>query len=111
MEEPDFGVHPNNPSIEKPVSHKPKPTYLMERQKTPWLAIFLIVLVVSGGLFYLAYNGHFKSEVTQIVEPEINVSTPVNVENNYEIKNEHTIVNNFSLKIWIEGDEVEIDLE
>lgn len=105
MEAPDLGVLTDDKPVE---TKRPKHIQKSYSQRTPWLAIFLVVLVITAGMFYLSYNGYFKTEVTQSVEPQINISSPVDIDNNYEIINDHTIVNNFSIKIWIEGDEVEV---
>lgn len=108
MTEPDFGVIKEDEDDSKNVGGRKINVQPRNKNIFP---IILTILLIAGGFFYLSYEGYFKTEInqTQSVEPQINVS-PV-IQNTYDIKNQHTIVNNVSVKVWIEGNEIEVEVE
>ena len=111
MEEPNFSAGMN-------IGHSPEiknntPTLSSLSQVRDFNFYFLITIILIFGVFsYFVYNGYFQTNInqTQSVEPIIEVNTP-DISNNYDIKNDHTIVKNLSLKVWDEGNEVEVELE
>lgn len=109
MQEPDFGVIKEGDDLPKNVGGKN--TDIQNPRNKNTLPIILTILLIAGGFFYLSYEGYFKTEInqTQSVEPQINVSPAI--QNTYDIKNDHTIVNNFTIKVWVEGNEVEVGVE
>jgi hypothetical protein len=107
-ENPDFGV--------KLGKGENKVIPKVSINSTPKISLFLIaaviILGIAGTFFYFVNEGYFKVEInqSQSVEPQINISSPVDIENTYSIKNNHTIINEINLIVTVDGNEVNVEI-
>lgn len=118
MEEVDFSYKPRPVKLPETSSlgrGYPQLSAPKTHSNTPWGVILVIIVLIASLFAYLAYEGYFKSDVDQEVnlEPENIINNEVNneYEFNPQTENNHTIINDLTIKVYIEGEEVSSDVE